>query len=718
MYIKKGLSKVLHLVIMLIFVFSIFSVQGYGTQTEPTALARVEVTENIDALNLPVYAHFRDAAGLDYAIVKATVSQLVNSRVKYKIIDSNTEGESYILASGLNTKLYTEANRIAKILYHDGLRLIIRGSQQQAESLAIIGLDIGWLEDKPIIFSSSKTQVHAHRAITYNSQVGEMINSVSQSTVNSYTAKISGETPVTIGGSSYTITTRNTNSGVPIQKATQYAYEFMRGLGLETSYHNWTMSSSSGRNIIGSKKGTTKPDEIILITAHYDDMPASGLAPGADDNASGSVGVMLAAEILNKYSFERTIRFVLFTGEEQGLFGSKAYANLVAGNGEKVAAVYNMDMIATDTVNRRVITLHTRPTSNPAYTQDLSICNLFSDVVKTYGLSSGVTVSIENSGESRSDHASFWAKGIPAALAIEGDFSKYYHTPNDKLSTLNMPFFTNVLKASIGTAAHLAYPVTDTTPTSTPTYTPTATPTPTPTQEGYKISGYINPDLISSDANIKAGFKVEIMEAGKSALTDTAGYFEIKSIPGSSSGYTIKIGKANYLSRTAAGVKVVSDIGLGTKNEPVGMWAGDILTEGIQDNAINMSDIMEVVKGFNSVNGDDKYISGSDLDKDGAINMSDILIVVQHINTTPENYPPINIITVTHTPTPTPTQTVKPTPIPTDPNGYPAWDSNSYAYAAGNRVSYQGNNYECIMAHTSNSAWDPVSTLNVIWKKI
>ena len=96
--------------------------------------------------------------------------------------------------------------------------------------------------------------------------------------------------------------------------------------------------------------------EIRSQLNHYDHVgygtrrnsrgPVGQIHNGADDNASGSTGVMVAAEILSQYEFERTIRYVFFTGEEQGLYGSREYADLVAGAGDNIVAVYNMDMIA------------------------------------------------------------------------------------------------------------------------------------------------------------------------------------------------------------------------------------------------------------------------------------------------------------------------------------------------------------------------------------
>ncbi len=298
----------------------------------------------------------------------------------------------------------------------------------------------------------------------YDPLVAAMMTQVQSNTVYAYTAQLSGEAAAVIGGVPYTITTRHTNSGVPLQQATQFVYEYLQQQGLAVSYHNWSGCGYSNRNVIGVLTGTLQPSEIVLITAHLDDMPSSGRAPGADDNASGSVGVLLAADIMSQYHFARTVRFVLFTGEEQGLCGSAAYADIVAAAGDNIIAVYNMDMIAWDNVDGPTLRLHTRTTSNPGYAGDLAIAGVFTNVVSAYGLSGNLIPIIDPDGITASDHAPFWNKGYPAILAIEDDaddFNAYYHTINDNLSHINLTYFTNYVKASVGTAAHLAQPLSD-----------------------------------------------------------------------------------------------------------------------------------------------------------------------------------------------------------------------------------------------------------------
>src|SRR5260370_31702923 len=77
-------------------------------------------------------------------------------------------------------------------------------------------------------------------------------------------------------------------------------------------------------NTVAESRGSEKPDEVVIIGAHLDSWD---LGSGATDNGTGSMAVLEAARALQKLGVKpkRTIRFVLFTGEEQGLNGSKAY---------------------------------------------------------------------------------------------------------------------------------------------------------------------------------------------------------------------------------------------------------------------------------------------------------------------------------------------------------------------------------------------------------
>jgi leucyl aminopeptidase len=304
----------------------------------------------------------------------------------------------------------------------------------------------------------------------YDASIAGMLARVNENAVYTYTGQLSGEWPASAGGDATLITTRHTGSGEPISITTRFVYEHLRNLGMTVDYQPWSRGGYAGRNVAGVLTGTVKPAEIILLTAHVDsicDRAGCGPepfapAPGADDNASGAAGVMAAADILSRHRFERTLRFVFFTGEEQGLLGSSAYAAQARRRGDQIVAVFNMDMIGWDGDGDDKLRLHTRRKTSPGHLDDLAIAGVFTNVVRLYGLETDLDPAIEPDGLLDSDHSSFWDEGYPAILAIEDDvtddFNPNYHSPTDTLQKLDRAYFASFIRAAVGTIAHLANP--------------------------------------------------------------------------------------------------------------------------------------------------------------------------------------------------------------------------------------------------------------------
>jgi Zn-dependent M28 family amino/carboxypeptidase len=296
--------------------------------------------------------------------------------------------------------------------------------------------------------------------IDFDQTIAATVSQVATSTLEYELAGLTGERPVTVAGSLYTITTRHTFQTEAISMATRYAYEQFAELGLAVTYHNYAWYYDPMRNVVAEKPGLVNPDEIYLITAHLDsraeDWPHDP-APGADDNGSGSVAVLMAARLLAPYRFAHTVRFVLFTGEEQGFLGSAAYAAACAARGEDIRGVVNLDMIAYNSDADRVIDLYDHtdvPTS-------LDLTRLFSDVVGVYGLNLVPNRFTDVYPIGASDQWSFIEQGYPAFLAIEDmdDSTPEYHTPTDRLSTLDLDYYADFTRAAIATIAHLGRPL-------------------------------------------------------------------------------------------------------------------------------------------------------------------------------------------------------------------------------------------------------------------
>jgi hypothetical protein len=293
----------------------------------------------------------------------------------------------------------------------------------------------------------------------YNPTVQLMLDQVDQGEIYSLTGDLSGEWPVTISDQPYTLNTRHALSGEPNQKAAEYLYQYYQALGLDTSYQNFTYQEQLLSNVVAQKTGTVFPERVFMITSHFDDVPITPPAPGADDNASGTVAVMLAASILNQYEFGCTLRFVNFNAEEYGLIGSQDYAQQAYCAGEDIRGVLNLDMIAWNTTDSAPeMDLHALP-SIPGSSE---MADVFQEVVSAYGLQISPTAA--DPITTRSDHSSFWRRGYPAILVTEDmdDFNPYYHSVDDLLDNIqDFDYYAEMIKASLGTLAHLGCLVED-----------------------------------------------------------------------------------------------------------------------------------------------------------------------------------------------------------------------------------------------------------------
>lgn len=493
----------------------------FSTQDD---LARFERT------GLPVYARLRGRAG-EYVLTGTdpTSEALDAVGLSSRVLDVDVAGASYYLVYPAPGRLHLDWSAYGRILLDDGVQVLLRASPRDAERLAEAGVELRALALHPKPLRTSPSARTYPVAITPDPLIQSMMDQVTSTTVYSYAGGLSGEWSVEIGGSPYTITTRHTSSGEPLQKATQFVGEHLSGLGLDVEYHTW--DTSYPPNVIGELTGELYPDEIVIICGHLDDMPSGPVAPGADDNASGSVATLIAADILTRYRWAYTLHFALWTGEEQGLLGSAAYAQRAYNAGENIVGVLNLDMIAWNTLGSNPdIDVH----ANSSIPATLDLANLFADVVDAYDLD--LVPQIVPNGSGASDHASFWDYGYTAILGIEdyygtNDFNPNYHTTDDLLVHLNIPYFADFVKASVGTFAHMGSPLGD--------------------------MGYLTGAVSSVDTG--APFAGATVEAALdpyrtwTETTETSGVYQLEVLSGT---YTVTVTALGYTSAITTGITV------------------------------------------------------------------------------------------------------------------------------------------------------------------
>ncbi|MGC9107532.1 MAG: M28 family metallopeptidase, partial [Infirmifilum sp.] len=172
-------------------------------------------------------------------------------------------------------------------------------------------------------------------------------------------------------------------------------------------------------NIIAEKMGSKYPEDVILVTAHYDSVKN---VPGATDNAGGTALVVALASALSKLDLKRTIRFVLFSGEELGLRGSLAYVEKHKDELKNISLVVNLD------VHGGVL-----GSSASIVSGSKSLRNYVEAKAKEIGVNLSVSEDVMSS-----DSTSFVWKGVPAVNFFRSSGSGAdIHTEKDSLEHLH-----------------------------------------------------------------------------------------------------------------------------------------------------------------------------------------------------------------------------------------------------------------------------------------
>ncbi len=185
----------------------------------------------------------------------------------------------------------------------------------------------------------------------------------------------------------------------------------------------------SGANIIGSIKGSIKPDSVIVFTAHYDHLGGMGSEtyfPGANDNAGGVALMLGLAKYFRANPSPYTIQFIAFAGEEAGLLGSKFYTDHPLTELKKIRFLINLDLLGNGDEGITVVNA-TEFATEFALLQQLNASRQLLIAVNSRGKAAN------------SDHYWFTEKGVPSFFIYTLGKRKAYHDVNDIAATV--PWF-------------------------------------------------------------------------------------------------------------------------------------------------------------------------------------------------------------------------------------------------------------------------------------
>lgn len=244
--------------------------------------------------------------------------------------------------------------------------------------------------------------------------------------------------------------------------AADYIGSVLKKAGLSVQRQQYDVSGTPAENVEAEIKGAARPDEILLIGAHYDSVQGS---PGANDNATGVAATLALAQAFATTRLSSTVRFVLFANEEPPFFqsahmGSRVYARRSRERGEQIRLMLSLETIGyyTDAPNSQrypfPLSFFYPSTGNfIAFVGNMAHASSVKRLLASFRRhaqfpSEGGALWESIPGVAWSDHWSFWQEGYAAVMITDTAPNRYpqYHSAGDRPDQVDFPRMARVVK--------------------------------------------------------------------------------------------------------------------------------------------------------------------------------------------------------------------------------------------------------------------------------
>ena len=284
------------------------------------------------------------------------------------------------------------------------------------------------------LFYSAQTFVQGYQS---------RINQITQTNINNYLTEFAAFGVKTTGS-----TSNNNTFNWLKNKYLSFGYS-----DSQISENAFTYNGNLTKNLILTKTGTKYPNTYVIVCGHYDTIAG----PGVNDNGSGTSVILELARILKDVPTEYSIKFINFTGEEQGLRGSQNYVNTVVnGTNPKMSIklVFNIDQVGgvAGQVNNTITC--ERDTNNSPSTNNAASNTITQELMNCVSLYSPLQTNL--SYAYGSDYMPFQSNGEIITGFYEFNESTAPHTSADIYSNMDPVFVYNVAKAALGAVQHFA----------------------------------------------------------------------------------------------------------------------------------------------------------------------------------------------------------------------------------------------------------------------
>jgi hypothetical protein len=373
---------------------------------------------------------------------------------RFYLVEDSPEAKSLLSAQGLvftdlflspDLPLYLvylprqgvldKVSSLAAVLFVDGRMALVQMDEKTALRVSRLGGELVKLPEKayPVYLPSGRGYPRPALLDTF---VQRLVNKVNQDSIRAQIQRLQDFR----SRYSYSDSCRS---------AEQYVFNYFTAIGLDSvALDPYQYQGNTWRNVIGTRLGRVNPRKVVIVCGHLDAITYEGpdtLAPGAEDNASGTVMALEAARILTGENLDLSVKFIAFTGEEQGLIGSQHYAQLMRSQNVDILGVLNFDMIAWPG-GAFGVSIYCNQASLPLAQFEDQIAGSYTS------LAHRVTI-----GSYGSDQLSFHAQGYEGTAGAEyGNFYPYYHTTGDTIGYLSMSLAAEVAKMGVASLAVLA----------------------------------------------------------------------------------------------------------------------------------------------------------------------------------------------------------------------------------------------------------------------
>ncbi len=414
---------------------------GFGMNGDYLILIQVDEKPDFTLLrDLEIKPHFKGEGWVLATSPTYEIDRIESYGFHVRVIDKTPWSESYYLAGrfdpGPLTGIPFSFHELARV--PEGV--IVKGNDKDVVELIESGLQPVRIHDFEIPLSEKRGRALGALPEVRSGPERRVVSQVSDSTITDFiTRLVAFRTRYAYSESTYA--------------ATQYIHDQFVEFGYTNVYlDSLFFPGPVQRNVVAEKPGTLDPERVIVVGGHHDSISndpgchPDTLAPGADDDGSGTAVTMELARVLADVDTDISIIFVAFAAEEFGLWGSYHFAEEAYNQGMDIVVMLNLDMVSNELDDDWNIRLNVENPSNP-FAQIIAVmASTYTDITTQYWMPVNT----------QSDHYPFYLLGYDCVFVIESDYSQNRHRCTDTIENINIPYCTDVAEMMAATIVYIA----------------------------------------------------------------------------------------------------------------------------------------------------------------------------------------------------------------------------------------------------------------------